>query len=308
MRIIQTLVFLLSFGVLLAQEQNYNQEDISINKHIDGTLLMPSSNSNTLVIIIGGSGPTDRNGNQNFQKSNSLKKLSEAITAKGIASFRYDKRIVKQIKLQNIDPNIMFDDFITDAISVVDYFKKKNTVKNIYIIGHSQGSLVGMLASKDGVNGFISIAGSGKPIDETIQEQITLSAPSFEEPTKKVLDSLRAGKTTTEYPPELASVFNIGVQPFIINWMQYNPQKAIKALAIPCLIINGTKDLQVFEADAKLLKEANPKAQLNIIENMNHVLCTIKGDTTENYKSYNDSSTPINTELIDTIVSFIEKQ
>ena len=63
-----------------------------------------------LVILIAGSGPTDRDGNQSFMKNDALKKIAEALSQKGIATFRYDKRIVKQIRNQNIDKNIQISD------------------------------------------------------------------------------------------------------------------------------------------------------------------------------------------------------
>lgn len=289
------------------QEQEFSVQEVTINAFVDGTLLTPNnSETETLAIIIAGSGPTDRDGNQNFMKNNSLKKLAEALSKNGIATFRYDKRIVKQIKQGNPNVNILFDDFVTDAISVVDYFKKDKTYKKIYVIGHSQGSLVGLLAAKERADGFISIAGAGRSIDEVIIEQIKRNAPMFIEDTKRVFNVLKEGKTTEEYPPALASIFNNGVQPFIMNWMSYNPQEIINSLKIPALILNGTKDIQITEEDAKLLKEAQPNAQLSIIENMNHVLFTIEGDSLENYKSYNESFHDVSSELISVILNFID--
>ncbi|NNK81973.1 MAG: alpha/beta hydrolase, partial [Flavobacteriaceae bacterium] len=102
------------------QVKEFNTQEITINSFVDGTLLTPTaSETESLAIIIPGSGPTDRDGNQNFAKSNALKKLAEALTINRIATFRYDKRIVKQIKQGNPNVNILFDDFVTDAISVV---------------------------------------------------------------------------------------------------------------------------------------------------------------------------------------------
>ena len=120
---------------LFAQDKLFTAEEIAINELIDGTLLTPNANNKSvLAIIIAGSGPTNRDGNQNFLMNNSLKKLTEGLSNQGIASFRYDKRIVKQIRKGKVDKNIMFDDFITDAVSVIDYFKEKNSFSKIYII------------------------------------------------------------------------------------------------------------------------------------------------------------------------------
>ena len=109
---IQFLLFLFS-TVIFSQESKFVAQEVSVNTHIDGTLLVPNTIENpNLVIIIAGSGPTDRNGNQNFAKNNSLKKLAQGISNSGIATFRYDKRVVKQIKKRKVDPNILFDDLL----------------------------------------------------------------------------------------------------------------------------------------------------------------------------------------------------
>jgi len=301
-------VFFLLIGHLLnAQEKNYTAQEVAINEFIDGTLLLPKTISKpNLVIIIAGSGPTDRDGNQNFLKNNSLKKLAIGITEQSIATFRYDKRIVKQIRKNNVDKNILFDDFVTDAISVIEHFKKQSKFNNIYVAGHSQGSLVGILAAKDKADGFISLAGAGQSIDQVITEQVEKTAPMFTEDTKRVFKVLAKGKTTKDFPPALASIFNLDVQPFIANWMKYNPQEEINKLDMPVLIINGTKDLQVSEAEAELLKEASPEATIKIIDNMNHILVSIEGDDLENSKSYNETARKLSPKLIEAISSFIK--
>jgi uncharacterized protein len=300
--LIAFLIYIISFG----QEQPFSQTEISVNTIIDGTLLVPNGGSKTVVIIIAGSGPTDRDGNQNFLKSNNLKKLSENLTKNGIATFRYDKRTVKQIRTGRIDTNTMFDDFVKDASDIIDYFKKDERFDKIYIVGHSKGSLVGMIAGKDKIDGFVSLAGAGQPIDEVITEQVTRTAPMFAEDTKRVFDILKEGNTTDDFPVALGSIFNKQIQPFMMSWMKYNPQVEIAKLEMPILIINGTKDLQVSVAEAELLHKASPKSELKIIEKMNHVLFTIEGDDLENSKSYNEAFRPINEELIRTIVSFIK--
>lgn len=303
------IIVLLSFTCTFSfsQENTYSSTEISISKFIDGTLTSPNTGSNTLAIIIAGSGPTDRNGNQNFLKTNNLKKLAIALTNNGIATFRYDKRSVKQIRKGNIDPNIKFDDFVSDAIDVLDYFKKQNEFKKIYVVGHSQGSLIGLLASKDKADGFISLAGAGQSIDMVITEQVQKTAPMFTEDTKRVFGILKEGKTTTDYPTALASIFDVSIQPFMASWMKYNPTEEIGKLEIPILIINGTKDLQVSVDEARLLNDAAKNSELKLIDKMNHVLFIIEGDDQENAKSYNDHSGKVSEELINTIVAFIKK-
>lgn len=301
------IIFLLFVFKTFSQNAHFSSQDISVNNLIDGTLLLPNTiEKPNLVIIIGGSGPTDRNGNQSFLKNNSLKKLAEGLSKNNIATYRYDKRIVKQIRLGIIDKDILFDDFVTDAISVIDYFKQKNSFKHIYVLGHSQGSLVGMLAAKARVDGFISISGVGQTIDNIVIEQINKTYPIFLKDANRIFNELRQGKKTNDYPKELASVFNKDIQGFMMNWMQYNPQDEIKKLKMPILLIGGTKDIQVEPKEAELLHDAVPNSTLQLIDNMNHVLVTIEGDAIENSKSYNESFIEISSQLLDHIINFIK--
>ena len=105
----------------------------------------------------------------------------------------------------------------------------------------------------------------------------------------------------------LGSLFNSSLQPFMINWMSYDPTMVIKELNMPILIVNGTKDLQVSVEEAKTLKAANDSAKLKIIENMNHVLFIIEGDQLENSKSYNEGFRKISDELIVSVSKFIKE-
>jgi uncharacterized protein len=297
----------LIFGLLCSMPvlgQNFTATELVVNQHIEGTLLTPLGSETTpLVIFIAGSGPTDRDGNQSFMKNDMLKKIAVSLSNSGIATFRYDKRIVKQIRTRTIDKNISFDDFVTDAKSTIDFFKSK--YETIIVAGHSQGSLVGLLALEQGASAFISLAGAGKPIDRILEEQISKTAPMLLEDSKRVLATLKAGKTTKDYPMPLASIFNLEIQPFMANWMQYNPVELMKKQEIPTLIISGDKDLQVSIEEAQLLFEAAQNGTLLIVENMNHVLVKIEGDDLENMKSYNTTTLQIPEEVSRSMLDFI---
>ncbi|CAM3523648.1 alpha/beta hydrolase family protein [Aequorivita lipolytica] len=304
------IIFLLFFGIIAtAQNKKYNSEDLSITPLIDGTLIVPEVTGKlSLAIIIGGSGPTDRNGNQQMVVNNSLKFLAEGIYEKGIASFRYDKRIVKQMKRGSVnEKNIRFDDFIDDAIAILNYFKKDARFSKIYIIGHSQGSLVGMVAAQQGADGFVSIAGAGQAIDAVIVDQLAQQAPGLADNARSSFDDLRANGVANNYSPGLASIFRKDIQPFIYTWMKYDPKIEISKLTIPVLIINGDKDIQVQVSEAELLKNAKPDAQFEIIPKMNHVLKEIEGNDLENSKSYNIYNLPIVPELITIVSDFMKK-
>ncbi len=304
------LVFLFFFGIIAtAQNKTYNSEDLSITPLIDGTLLAPEATGKLpLAILIGGSGPTDRNGNQQMVVNNSLRFLAEGLYEDNIATFRYDKRIVKQMKQRTIEEkNIRFGDFIDDAVAILDYFKKDKRFSKIYFIGHSQGSLVGMVAAQSGADGFISIAGAGQEIDDVIVDQLTAQAPGLADNARTSFDDLRANGVAYNYSPGLASIFRKEIQPFIYTWMQFDPKVEIAKLQIPVLIINGDKDIQVQVSEAELLKNAKPDAEYKIIPSMNHIFKKIAGNDLENSKSYNIYNLPVMPELINTVSDFIKK-
>lgn len=303
------IIFLFFFGFVSAQNKKYNPEEINITPLIEGTLIVPQIDKKpALAIIIGDSGPTDQNGNQQMMENNSLKFLAEGLYANNIASFRYDKRLVKQMKLRSLnEKNIRFDHFIDDAVAILEHFKKDGRFSKIYIIGHGQGSLVGMVTAQNGADGFVSIAGAGQEIDDVIVAQLAEQAPGLVDNARTSFDDLRANGIAYNYSPGLASIFRKELQPFIFTWMQFDPQIEITELNIPVLIINGDKDIQVQISEAELLKNAKPDSQYEVIENMNHVLKEIEGNDLENSKSYNIYNLPVAPKLITVISDFIKK-
>lgn len=301
--------FILLFFISLeafSQEKNYDSLQVTIDPEVQGTLLSPKGgNQPPLAILIAGSGPTDRDGNQAQLKNNSLKYLAEGLAQKGIATFRYDKRVIAQINKATVQEEKMtFEDEVNDALLVVNHFKDK--YKKIILIGHSEGALVGLLvAQKVVVSKFVSISGAGNSSATLIEEQIGKNAPQLKEESQKIISQLRKGELVDNISPYLAPVFRKSVQPYLISWFKYEPTKEIAKLQIPILIVQGTNDLQVEDKEAQLLKEAQPKAQLLLIEGMNHVLKKVK-TLEENQQSYLNPDLPISGELVEGIASFIK--
>ncbi len=302
------LLFLLSLNVS-SQDQIFYTQDVRINTLIDGTLYTPEDeNKNSLVILIAGSGPTDRNGNNAAMKNNSLKFLAQGLARNGISVYSYDKRLFELMKSNNFDESqLLFEDFITDAIDVVKFFKKEKKYKKIIIAGHSEGSLIGMVASKKAkTDGFISIAGAGNSIDKVLEFQIAQNAPFLLEETRNILKELKKGKAVEVTNPSLQPLFRKSVQHYMWSWLKYNPQQEIKKLnKIPVMIINGTADIQVQVSEAEALKQAKPNAKYLIINDMNHVLKTVN-NLTENHNSYANPDSPVTPELIGEISKFVK--
>tara|TARA_R110000787_G_scaffold55942_1_gene128799 strand:+ start:1416 stop:2339 length:924 start_codon:yes stop_codon:yes gene_type:complete len=270
---------------------------------LPGTLSYTNENEK-LIIWIHGSGNVDRNGNQAGYNVNAnyIKQFRDEVNKKNIAFFSYDKRTSNPKNAAYLK-GIIFDDFVNDAKAVIQYFKKKNKFKEIILVGHSQGSLVAMLAS-EGVDKYISLAGPSESIDETIIRQVTGQSADLGKVTEAHFKELKESGDIKDVNPNLVSVFAKPNFPFYRNWMSYNPAEEIKNLKIPILIINGTKDIQVSVDDAKALHEANKNSEKKIINDMNHVLKDIQKDE-DNLSSYYSPDYKISKELIKTIVEFV---
>jgi pimeloyl-ACP methyl ester carboxylesterase len=302
------IVLALCFGSSFAQ-QEYLSEEINITPLVTGTLLLPDTEANPpLVVIIGDSGPMDRDGNQQMMKNNAMRFLAEGLYQKGIASFRYDKRLIKIMKRGRVDERaIEFDHFIEDAIAVTTYFKDDSRFSKLYVLGHGQGSLVGMIAANGLADGYISVAGAGQELDDMIVDQIANQSPGLTDNARQSFDDLRANGVAMNYSEGLASIFRPDIQPFLFSWMQYDPQEEIVKLQIPVYIIMGDKDLQVRVSEGELLHNAKPEARYEVIKNMNHIFKEIKGNDIENSKSYNEYNRPVMPELVNMISDFIKE-
>jgi hypothetical protein len=263
-----------------------------------------------VVIIIPGSGPTDRDGNSPALpgKNDSLKLLAEGLKDNGIASVRYDKPGAgKNIQLSVAEEDMRFDHFVHDAVSWVKLLKENDTYSNVGIIGHSQGSLTGMLAALESdADIFISVAGAGNSIDDVLYDQLNeeLSGDLLDE-SEYILEQLKEGNEVENVSQELYSVFRPSVQAFTSSWMQYDPADEIANLDIPTLIINGDNDLQVPVQEAELLHKAKPDAEFLLIENMNHILKEAPEDREGNLQTYSDPELPLAEELIEGISAFL---
>ncbi|WP_436517548.1 alpha/beta hydrolase [Ekhidna sp. To15] len=307
----KTILSLLALFLSIAlYSQSFTEKEVQVDE-LRGTLSIPDKKTNTAVLLISGSGPTDRNGNSALGlNNNSLKMVAQELTEGGYAVLRYDKRGIAESKTAVADPtSIRFNDFIDDAKSWIDLLSNEGYTE-IVIAGHSQGSLVGMLAAQDNENvkGFVSLAGLAEDAGNAIVRQLGAQSPMLAEDAKINIDSIKAGYTVNQFNPYLISIFGPAIQPFLKSYIAYAPAQEITKLDIPVLIINGTTDLQIDIDQAYQLKEAFPDGELLIIQGMNHVLKDAPADDlAANAATYNNPDLPLSEGLISGILKFIEK-
>jgi len=279
---------------------------------ISGTLTMPKNAAGKIpvVLIIAGSGPVDRNGNSPKLglATNDYLLMAEALGKNGIASLRYDKRMIGESVGTVKEENLKFDDYVDDAIGLINLLKEGDRFSKIIVLGHSEGSLVGILASnasETNVNGFISVAGAGRPADELLTEQMKAQPQYLADAFKNIMDSLRRGRVQKKVDPSLYFIIRPSIQGYLMSWCRFDPQREIKKLKIPVLIIQGTTDLQVTVADADKLKKGKSSANEIIIHGMNHVLKDAPPERDKNMATYNQPDLPLNSELVTGVIDFI---
>jgi pimeloyl-ACP methyl ester carboxylesterase len=278
---------------------------------LKGTLSMPNTTQQIpVVLLIAGSGPTDRNGNSMLSggKPNYLLQISDALTLKNIAVLRYDKRGIGQSTTTKTEAELTFNDIVEDASAFIKFLKADKRFSKVIVMGHSEGSLVGMLAcEKENVDAFVSISGAAFPADVILKTQIKETAsPEIYKKAVLIIDSIKAGKKVIQkLDRDFKSIFHPSVQPYLYSWMQYNPSIEISKLTLPTLIVQGTNDVQVGVLNAEELKKSNPNAQLKLIKGMNHVLKEAPADRTQNIATYTAADLPLDMELIPVLSQFI---
>ena len=293
-----------------------NERPISLSTSsgkINGKIIVPDAQTYPLVLLIAGSGPTDMDGNSGLagMKNNSLKYLAEELARKGIASLRFDKRGIASSAAAGKDEYSMrFDDGIQDVRAWVDLLSRDRRLNGIYIAGHSEGALVGMIAAQNNpkVKGYISLAGAGRPLSDLLEEQMSGQPEVIRKMVVSINDSLKAGVLVPNVPLGLQALFRSSVQPYLISCYKYNPQEEIKKLTLPVLLLQGKTDIQVTVKDAELLKQALPSAEIHLIDNMNHVLkdCATL-DRQKQMAIYTDPDLPVNENLLLFIEKFVKK-
>ncbi|MDK2896098.1 MAG: uncharacterized protein PWP04_218 [Candidatus Atribacteria bacterium] len=236
----------------------YNQ-----NLRLAGTLTLPSVQSGPFpaVLIIGGSGPLDRNGNipGSIFQPNLLQALAHNLSAAGFLTFRYDKRGVGQSSGDYTTAG--FFDLIEDARCALSFLKKQPAVelKHISILGHSEGGMIAysLTAEEAVISALILLATPAKPLVELVKEQTTylylISGITNQETIKKaienqekIVEAIKEGKTTVE-----------GISIPLWKWwkehLEFQPLEFLEKVQVPTLILQGGKDYQVTEEDADIL-------------------------------------------------------
>ncbi len=280
-----------------------------------GTFEAPAD-SHATVLIIPGSGPTDRDGNNPLGvRAAPYQRLADGLAQHGIGSVRIDKRGMFGSANAVADPNaVIVDDYVHDTRSWIDTIRTMTGARCVWLLGHSEGGLIALATVArlpDSVCGLSLVSTAGRPLGDVLSEQLHANPANaaIADAGDTAIRSLTRGQRVdvSTLPAPLAPLFNTAVQGFLMSLFAQDPAKLIAQVRVPILIVQGERDLQVSTADAQQLKRAQPSATLSLLPDTNHVLKTVTtDDRAANIRTYGDASLPLAPGVLETIARFID--
>ena len=272
---------------------------------IDAVLTTPDVDRPPVALLIAGSGTTDHDGNGPQVKPATLKKLSEQLVARKIATLRYDKRGAGGWKPEFGKPeDFRFKDFVDDAVALVNYLRSSGKFSKVILVGHSEGGLVGILtARRVPVDRLVLLVTAARRQGDLVKTQLEKTVPpDVFEPIAKAIDAIMAGQIVD--PPPRGFAVAPSMQPGIASAFTEDPIDPLKKIVEPTLIVGGGRDRQVARVDFAALSAASPVAKTLWLPDMNHVLVDV-ADEADDIKAYNDAERPLDPAMIDAVAAFI---
>jgi pimeloyl-ACP methyl ester carboxylesterase len=261
------------------------------------------------VLIIAGSGPTDRDGNGPLISTDTYRLLAAGLAMHGVRSLRYDKRgIGGSAGLVAREEDMRFDHLVGDAAAAGRSLAARDDVSSLVLAGHSEGGLIATLAARRiTVAGLVLLAAPGRPLADILRTQFR-AAPmpeALRAEALRITDALAAGEHVADIPGELAPVFRTPVQPYLRSVLPIDPRAELAQLSLPVLLLYGARDLQIPLSDRDRLAKARPDARVVTVPAANHVLKSAPSDREGNIKTYTDRSRPLDPGVVPPIVLFV---
>ena len=287
---------------------------------ISATLSTPIEGSDTAVLIVAGSGPTDRNGNSGQGlNSYAYKMLADELVKGGVAILRYDKRAIGRSTLNDPTtiPNLVFNDFVDDAVRCIDYLRGEG-FKKVVVVGHSEGGEIALhLALREDVkvDGLVLLCCPGYSMDQILIAQLSAQlVPQYiglMATATNIIKSIKRGDSVAveSIPQELLSLFHPSVQPFLCSSMAFDPAELMSRVEQPTLIISGGRDIQVAKDNADRLMAVAKCGEHIHFDQMTHILKS--ADTNDRIQQimgiYTNSKLPITEGLSEAILGFVKR-
>jgi pimeloyl-ACP methyl ester carboxylesterase len=261
-----------------------------------------------VVLVIAGSGPTDRDGNSAAGLStDTYKQLAAALAAGGVATLRFDKRGLGTSDVVRED-SLTLDVYADDARAFVTLLREDNRFSSVCVAGHSEGGLIALkMTESTPVDGLALLATAGRTLRAVLVEQLGQKLPQgMMDEVNRLLDSISKDGTLERVPPGLEVIFRPSTVPLLRSELDVDPARLLpRAQAKRIAVLQGTNDRQVStDADARLLAAADPRAELVVLPGVSHVL---KDDPAESgpQPSYFDPKVRLSATVVTTLCALV---
>jgi pimeloyl-ACP methyl ester carboxylesterase len=314
-----------------ALEANFNEVEVQVPARggsLAATLSIPVDAAGKVpgVVIVAGSGPTDRDGNNPLipGEVNTYKEIAHYLASRGVAVLRYDKGGIGGSAGLALSGTPPFEWYAEDAASCVEFLKSVEEVDagRVFLAGHSEGGVLALMAATTGSDmaGLILLSSPGYPMHHTLRLQMeaqgdaaeSIGLAGMKEKILTALDDLyeaiRTGKpfdcSIYGLPQELASVYlSLDLQREFTEGMLFaDPAEMARQVSVPVCIVQGTADTQVGVENAVALADAvGDGVETHIIEGVDHVLKPTEGEPLP----YGDPSRRVSPEVLTAILGFV---
>lgn len=264
-----------------------------------------------LVLMIPGSGPTDRDGNgPNGLNTNAYKLLAEELFREGISTVRIDKHGMFSSAASGNANAVSVEHYASDYSGWVETLLSDGSRSCVYILGHSEGGVMAIATAigRNDICGLVLLATPGRPLDQILIEQLEANpanTPILDEALQTIA-SLKQGEYVdiSDLHPALGQLFHADAQGFVMSMMSHDPAELLRRADVRSLVVQGGTDIQVSETDARILASVNG-AELLIIPNMNHVLKNSSEARAQNAMTYSNPNLPLSEGLVDAVADFV---
>lgn len=277
---------------------------VASGRTIPGTLVHPESGTGPGLLLLAGSGPTDRDWNSPMLpgKNGSARLLAEALAARGMTVLRFDKAFSgKNPGLPIAD--LTLDTYRDEATAALDFLRARPEVDpaRVFVAGHSEGGIHATrlaLSAGDRIRGVILISAPGRSLARVLEVQLEknvlagagLTPEQLEAemvPIRTALRSFVAGQDvdpkSVSSRPQITGIMTALMAPMVARIGRalagFEPAEAVAQISLPVLVLQGEKDIQVDpKEDAERLvaarRAAGKPVDFHLSPSANHVLKT----------------------------------
>ena len=277
----------------VADDANFNEREVMVgddDRALPATLAMPKDDGPfPAVVLVHGSGPHDRD--ETIGPNKPFLDIARGLAEQGIAVLRYEKRT--KARPQEFAGGVFGVDEETtnDAAQAVATLRGIDGIdpKRVFVLGHSQGGMMApRIAAVSGhVAGLVLLAAPARSLLDIVIEQnrrlAVLDDGKTSDAERDAINALiQQVRTTRDSATDAATRTVMGLPAgYWRSIDSVDPVAEAKSLALPMLVLQGARDIQVVDADWQAWRGAfhdNPKVTFKLYDTLNHLAMPGEGD------------------------------